>query len=222
MTFFPSRRLTYGVLYGCDKNMKEAILARLHNSEGAASHPLLLIGIFAELERKRQLGLVQNALSTLHDTIIDLSKPVDDWEMTSVHGHSSATNAVDSWLDVYDLKNALESWKAQLGKIVSHIDEISETWFSPLASDLDEKKAEKRQLEEVGERIRERMLEIVSDYDTKIRECDKIMEGMNLATQLVSTLNAASSFRLSRLTIPRPMLEQTSKSLHRQRQTAAR
>ncbi|KAI0183768.1 hypothetical protein EV127DRAFT_506397 [Xylaria flabelliformis] len=184
MTYFPLRRVTYGVLYGCDAEIKEAILARLHNSEDAACHPLLLIGIFTELERKRQLNLVRDGLDALHSTILNLSRPAGDVGSMGVDRELSGTHAIDPWLDIHHLKNSLESWKEQLAKIAEHIDELSENWFNFLPSDSDNEGAEKCQVREVGKRIKERILEIVCDYDAKIRECVMIMEGMNLATQL--------------------------------------
>ncbi|KAI1748404.1 hypothetical protein F4782DRAFT_517582 [Xylaria castorea] len=184
MTYFTLRKVTYGVLYGCDAEMKKAILARLHNSEDAACHPLLLIGIFTELERKRQLSLVRNGLDDLHNTILNLSRPAGDWGKVEGDAEPSTTHTIDPWLEIHNLKNSLESWKEQLAKIVAHIDELSETGFNFVPSDSDDERAEKCRARDAGERIRERILEIVCDYDAKIRECVMIMEGMNLATQL--------------------------------------
>ncbi|TRX87790.1 hypothetical protein FHL15_011312 [Xylaria flabelliformis] len=184
MTYFPLRKVTYGILYGCDGETKKAILARLHNSEDATCHPLLLIGIFTELERKRQLNLVQDGLDALHDTILNLSISSDESGTVGGDRELSTIHAIDPWLNIHNLKNSLESWKEQLAKFAAHIDELSETWFNLLPSDPDDERAEKCQLREVGKRIKERILEIVYDYDAKIRECVMIMEGMNLATQL--------------------------------------
>ncbi|KAI1150663.1 hypothetical protein F4825DRAFT_393166 [Nemania diffusa] len=183
MTYFPLRKVTYGVLYGCDADIKRAVLARLRNSEDAACHPLLLIGIFTELERKRQIDLVKNGFDTLHNTIINLGRPASGNE--EILGEEpSITNAIDPWLEIHHLKNALESWKEQLAKIVAHIDELSETWFSSVPSDSEDEKSKRCRVREVGERIKERVVEIVCDYDARIRECVMIMEGMNIATQL--------------------------------------
>ncbi|KAJ8128281.1 hypothetical protein O1611_g5356 [Lasiodiplodia mahajangana] len=183
MTYFPSRKVTYGVLYGCDAEIKRGVLTRLQNSEDAACHPLLLIGIFAELERKRQLGLVKSAITTLHNTVLNLDRPTGDrkeiWD-----GNQLITQTIDPWHDTHNLKNSLESWKEQLAKIVVHIDELSEKWFSPALSDSDKEKARKHQVRESGERIKERMVEIICDYDAGIRECVMVMEGVNYATRL--------------------------------------
>ncbi|KAI1737669.1 hypothetical protein F4680DRAFT_427568 [Xylaria scruposa] len=184
MTYFPLRKVSYGVLYGCDAEIKKAILARLHNSEDAACHPLLLIGIFTELERKRQLNLVQDGLDALHDAILNLSMPAGESGNVEGDGELSTTHAIDSWLNIHHLKNSLECWKEQLAKIAAHVDELSETWFNLVPSDSDDERTEKCQVREVGKRIKERILEIVCDYDGKIRECVMIMEGMNLATQM--------------------------------------
>ncbi|KAI8632766.1 hypothetical protein F5Y19DRAFT_462579 [Xylariaceae sp. FL1651] len=187
MTYFPLRNATYSVLYGCDAETKQAVLARLHNSEDAVCHPLLLIGIFAELERKRQLCLVRDGLDTLHNTIINLSRPAGDLKKVIVENQPLVTDAIDRWLEIHNLKNALESWKEQLAKIVAHTDELSETWFNFEPSDSEDERTKQCQMREIGQRIKERILEIVCDYDAKIRECVMIMEGMNLATQLAHT-----------------------------------
>ncbi|KAI0908488.1 hypothetical protein F4823DRAFT_563783 [Ustulina deusta] len=184
MTYFTLTKATYGVSYSCDAEMKEALLARLHISEDAACQPLLLIGIFVELERKRQLNLVRDGLDALHNTILNLRKPAGNWGKIGGDEQPSITHAIDPWLDIHNLKNSLESWKDQLAKIVTHIDELSETWFDFVPSDSNEETAQKCRAREVRERIRERILEIVCYYDGKIRECVVIIEGMSLATQL--------------------------------------
>ncbi len=186
MTYFTLTKATYGVSYGCDAEMKEALLARLHISEDAACQPLLLIGIFVELERKRQLNLVRDGLDALHNTILNLRRPAGNWGKIGGDEQPSITHAIDPWLDIHNLKNSLESWKDQLAKIVTHIDELSETWFDFVPSDSNEETAQKCRAREARERIRERILEIVCYYDGKIRECVMIIEGMSLATQLVS------------------------------------
>lgn len=185
ITYFPIKKSLYVLIYGCDPDTKQRILARLKNSEDSTCHPLLFPGIFAELERKRQLDLVKHGLEVLHTTIMGLGRYHKEWKEDPIED-SQMDDAIDPWLEIHHLKNSLEAWKRQLMKIAAHADELSETWFKIDSSDSEGIKEEKLMVRRTGDRIQERILEIIDDYDDKIRECIMIMEGMTLATQMVT------------------------------------
>jgi hypothetical protein len=205
MTYFPQTGFTYAVLYGCDEVMAADVKGRLTNSEDAISHPLLLPGILAEFERKRQIELVTRRIAELLQTTSRLSDKHTAWEAVSGVGPNRAINP---WMDTHYLKNGLENWKEQLLKLVSHVDELSEMFWTaaPVPAEGQVVDGQVVTLEEVrrqteeeyrksaqrqtGLRIKERLQEIICDYNEQIRKCVLIMEGMTLATQLVSKLSS--------------------------------
>jgi hypothetical protein len=205
-TYFPNTGFTYAIVYGCDDKITSQIIGRLRNAEDAMSHPMLLPGILAELKRARHLELVDDSLGKLLEGISKL-KRVPDWE--NLYSQKDQPNdPVDMWLDVSGLRNMLENWKEQLSKMIAHVDELSNTKFkaedlSKCSSDLDcsqespsvvkslrpihEEEKSKERMRQTGARIRDRLEEIMCDYNEKIRECTMILGGMSLATQMVIT-----------------------------------
>ena len=166
------------------------ISGRLENAEDSICHPLLLVGIFAELERTRQISLVIKGLEGLLKTVSSLSRHGTEWEDIAGDGD----DAIDPWLLIHYLKNGLENWKEQLKKMVAHVEELSDIADPDFGQATDDnndpvkaaENAYRDKIRKTGKRIGERLAEIVCNYDEKIRECTMIMDGMTLATQLVS------------------------------------
>jgi hypothetical protein len=91
------------------------------------------------------------------------------------------------WVKISHLKNGLANWKTQLLKMLDHIQELEDTNFG-MGAAIPTKAWNNKQdgLKECGKRIEERLRDLVDEYDNFIRECDHIMAGMSLATQLVN------------------------------------
>ncbi|KAK3369850.1 hypothetical protein B0H63DRAFT_485645 [Podospora didyma] len=191
ITYFPSSGSTYAIFYGCDAKATKEISGRLLEAHGqdVALQPLLIMGIFAELERKRQFRLFDAAHRNLVQIVSRLNNreprgasPLDDEVDNSEY-------SVDPWLSVCHLKNGLENWKEQLTRMVEHADELA------AAAEKDSKqlgaggmdKALVDTMRETNSRVRIRLCEIVCDYNEKIRACNMIMDGTTLATQLAHT-----------------------------------
>lgn len=182
--------------------MIQRIARRLDHAGEAIHHPMLVPGIFAEIERERHIGLVSKHQTVLLKTVTHLSNQ-EHWKDIPAVNNRAANNGansqsdeyyIDPWLHVSHLKNGLENWKEQLQKMVEHVDELSTTVFLaadqsqstpfPLTSTEEEKFKER--MRNSGHRIKRRLLEIIFDYNEHIRACETTMQGMTLATQLVS------------------------------------
>ncbi|PTB81850.1 hypothetical protein M440DRAFT_1397020 [Trichoderma longibrachiatum ATCC 18648] len=89
------------------------------------------------------------------------------------------------WIKISHLKNGLENWKTQLRKMVEHTKELEDRDFG-MKRDVQTHAWVRRRdaLTECGARLRERLQDLMDEYDDFIRECDHIMAGMSLATQL--------------------------------------
>ncbi|KAL6859302.1 hypothetical protein J3F83DRAFT_749672 [Trichoderma novae-zelandiae] len=89
------------------------------------------------------------------------------------------------WIKISHLKNGLENWKTQLRKMVEHTKELEKTNFGMDCDAQTEAWTWRRDaLKECGKRLRERLQDLMDEYDDFVRECDHIMAGMTLATQL--------------------------------------
>ncbi|KAL7905496.1 hypothetical protein GGI35DRAFT_483614 [Trichoderma velutinum] len=89
------------------------------------------------------------------------------------------------WIKISHLKNGLENWKTQLRKMFDHTQELEDMDFGMSRNIPTEIWTNRRDgLKECGNRIRERLRDLIDEYDDFIRECDHIMAGMSLATQL--------------------------------------
>ncbi|KAH0499597.1 hypothetical protein TgHK011_006778 [Trichoderma gracile] len=89
------------------------------------------------------------------------------------------------WIKISHLKNGLENWKTQLRKMVEHTKELEDTDFGMKCDVQTDAWIRRRDaLRDCGTRLKERLQDLMDEYDDFIRECDHIMAGMSLATQL--------------------------------------
>ncbi|KAI1774288.1 hypothetical protein F4818DRAFT_419474 [Hypoxylon cercidicola] len=132
VTHFPHSRRTYALLFGCSINIEEEVIRRLCYSGVEASYPLLLPGIFAELERDRHIKIVEKYMDDLEEKIFELDyQPSIDLQMRGSDSESRNRDKRSQWLDTTYLKNGLVTWSVQLSKMVSHTDELRDTLFKP-------------------------------------------------------------------------------------------
>jgi hypothetical protein len=198
MTYIPSTHSTYAIVYGCSAEAIKEISRRLSLAGDAICHPLLLPGIFAELERERHFDLVQKGLTQRLQFVSNLlQNDTYDWKSRAAKEEDkSTTDSVNLWMAICHLSNGLKKWKQQLLQMVGHVDELSQKHYRTTIAqtnifganhtengaipDFDEEMRIK------GAMIKERLTEIMVAYDEKVRDCNMIMEGMTMATQLVS------------------------------------
>ncbi|KAF6801020.1 protein kinase [Colletotrichum sojae] len=162
MTHFISSNKTHAIAFGCDPKAMIEVSGRLGNAEDALLHPLLLIGIFAEIERKRHIAMVKIRLERLVRTVSILSGSVQEGS-DEIEGDG---NHINPWLETHHIKNGLENWKSQLLKMTQHADEL------PTRSWLHHEKEFRDKAEKAGLRVKERLEQIIIDYEEKIRECE--------------------------------------------------
>lgn len=123
---------------------------------------------FAEHERTRQFGLAHRNFEKLLNV-----------------ADNGIESSIDPWLDIYYLKIALKTWKKQLQKVVEHADELFTTWCVRTGHEEETREVLKCKADVAGIRIKERVREIIDDYDEKIGESEMVMEGTPLANSLV-------------------------------------
>ncbi|KAI1136870.1 hypothetical protein F5Y05DRAFT_414590 [Hypoxylon sp. FL0543] len=131
-THFPHSGITYAVLFGCPISIEEEVIKRLSSAGEAASYPLLLPGIFAELERNRHIKIVEDYMDDIEEKIFELdSRPSVTQRMHTSDGDRRNKDKRSQWLDTTYLRNGLITWREQLAKMARHTDELGDTLFMP-------------------------------------------------------------------------------------------
>lgn len=134
-TYFPHCSLTYAILFGCPLSLEEDIVKRLSFATAEAAHPLLMPGIFAEIERSRHVHVVEATIDELETRIFELDFPSDRESMPPSEAEKRNQEKRSAWLDTTYLRNALVSWNTQLAKMSDHTDELKATVFKPNKSE---------------------------------------------------------------------------------------
>lgn len=210
-THFPHRGLTFAIIFGCPLSIEAEVIQRLSKAGRGSSHPLVLPGIFAEMERSRHIAVVEKMIDQLESRIYELDfegSGTSSWgakEREQIHRDKR-----EDFLDTSYLKNGLISWRNQLHKMAkygnnfdlqktqerNHVATPQES--RNLSNELSmqnrdtsqygaPKMSEKsHQLHKTNRKILDRLEHIIEEYDDKIRDCTMRLDGMAMATQWVS------------------------------------
>ncbi|KAK9773193.1 hypothetical protein AB5N19_11829 [Seiridium cardinale] len=203
-TFNRNDGFTASIVFGCDKSTRDSIAARITNFDGSCTHPLIVIAILVELERERHHELVKAQVKNLLFRVYDMSNGTKISETSKLAGQNIA---IHSWVEVSQLRTILELWKTQLLKMVTHIDDLEcrlQRFGSEPRGALSKEFIAKSpktlcevddtcdthnidwqtQCSQTGRRIKNRLLEIVYEYDQNIKDCTMVINGVTLASQL--------------------------------------
>lgn len=151
-TYFPHCGLTFAVLFGCPLSVEEEILRRLSFAMVEAAHPLLMPGIFAELERSRQVPIVETTIDELEARILQLDFQSSDMDVDTQDSEAERRNQEkrSAWLDTTYLRNALVSWNTQLSKILHNADELDVEVFKSGSFDQNTSSYENTEMEDTS------------------------------------------------------------------------
>jgi hypothetical protein len=162
---------TKAIFFGCKDTDKKDFVARLKSAGKAIQHPMLLPGIFVEIQRKRHVDAVESSVTALLQHITGLGHP---GTMTGEKPVSS--HLLDLWIDIGYLSSCIETWKEQLTKMVAHIDDLAQSAFRNQAC-----------LRAEGNRIKERLLDIIIEYNELCRKSALVSNGTSLANGIVGS-----------------------------------
>ena len=188
---------TFAIIYGCSKHQEDKILTRLRNSDTAFLHPLLSIGILCELDRDR---LVDAADRIINDFVLD-SVLLTDGQGELQRFMASASGCVVKYLQNYTkaghLARGLKEVVCQLRKLMAAIDEIeadlapqipptiTRLWHELLDPSPRPEACQSAGLT-AGRRIRERLMELIDEYEGKAGELQSYMKESSHTIQTVS------------------------------------
>lgn len=197
-THFPHRRLTYAVLFGCPLSVEAEIISRLSRVRSPeAAHPLVLAGIFAELERSRHVATIETMIDKLENRIFELDVAQDgQQEEDEEEKARQQQEKRDDYLDTAYLRNGLTSWRNQLSKIQTRAEALEDAYYAlhsptpktPFGANGPQKSKEQMwasnaRMRRAGRKIIGRLQAIMDEYDDKIRDCSMRLDGMEMATQ---------------------------------------
>lgn len=195
VTYSHGERSTKAVLYGCTQPTRERIVDRLKRCNYVVHHPLAVPALFCDIERNRHFHLLDPVIRKFVNKAVNISKPQSPagtflkptCGCTTSSSPSSGPNEdsedlMTLWIQVSDLKRGLETWKQQLGNLISHCEDLGTDQLRQATEDSD---LDARQFLDAGRRIRGRLVELKCEYDEKIRQCTDIIDGMVLVAQLV-------------------------------------
>ncbi|KAI8623223.1 hypothetical protein F5Y19DRAFT_481969 [Xylariaceae sp. FL1651] len=190
VTFYPSELTSHAIMYGCDEKMTDEIIGRLSNSDIAEFHPMVLVVLFAELERDRLDRLVRNKISQLIQRIINITENTSllPGRNDSPSPPTPLAMSITEWLELGDLRNGLQAFRRKIQDMTEHLDELQGALFNQNNENnnnivgLDPQRL--RGLEDTGMKIKERLKHLMDEFDEHIRKCATIVNGVGLASQL--------------------------------------
>ncbi|KAI1456387.1 hypothetical protein F4805DRAFT_229947 [Annulohypoxylon moriforme] len=216
VTYIQSRRFTYAVMFGCRDDLVASIISRLSKCDLSTFHPLTFPTLFADIERNRHASMVEKYTSKLLERVVGVGiltqKPMS--ENRSEHagfrqdnvGGSIVTDdhaSVLDWLEMNHIRNGLQTWQTQLKVVVDYLAELEELLCKEgIEASMDNIS---QSMGDQGIRIKERILQIINEYDEKIRNCSTVIDGMTFATQTewnhIARVDTQTTLQLSNLTM---------------------
>ncbi|KZL72851.1 protein kinase, partial [Colletotrichum tofieldiae] len=190
-TYFPESRLTFAVLFGCTADDEKKVFNRLSRAKDQVSYPLVLPGIFAELERDRMMRIVEYTADQNEEAIYELNSG----NMASYHASDDEEKGnlrhvrKTAWMNTTFLRNGLRVWRNQLRKMSDHVTELTTSHAGILMPSFsnesreEEPELDNKMTERTAMLFRDRLRVLIEEYEDKINECTMSVEGMSIATQ---------------------------------------
>ncbi|KAK5657643.1 hypothetical protein OQA88_2715 [Cercophora sp. LCS_1] len=177
VTYLPRRNLTFAILFGCTAAIEKEVLNRLAGAKERGFHPLLLPGVFVEIERDRMTEVVQTTIDRIEETIYELDTG-DSGHETAEGDHPAGPRHVRRtvWLNVTFLRNRLRILKTQFLKMLEHVKELMA--LGPMFESHGDEVFHR-----TGLLIRDRLRSIIEELDEMIDDCSMRVDGMTIATQ---------------------------------------
>ncbi|GAB1315707.1 Magnesium transport protein CorA, transmembrane region [Madurella fahalii] len=125
VTHFPAQKLSFAILFGPSKAQQKSIITRLKRAGADTSHPMLLPGILAELERIRQMSHVDELIDGLEEQLSRIGQEtVASWQQSSQTKAERNRQKTEAWLNTTFSKNILLATVALLNGMRRHLDEF--------------------------------------------------------------------------------------------------
>ncbi|KAI3528435.1 hypothetical protein CSPX01_16231 [Colletotrichum filicis] len=183
-TYIPSTGTTFAVVYGCNDDQMRIIESKVRRAGKQAFHPLMMPGIFEELERARLVERVEDLLDDF--TLRSEKLETHPWSPDADTDGSKAQQHLSLCVKSQSLMDQIRMAKRQLTKFSKEIDIIT-TELESLSGVEYIHKSEPRATEmaKLGTKMKNRVDDIMIEYDDKIDECQMMICNTSLAMQTV-------------------------------------
>ncbi|KAJ0122627.1 hypothetical protein J7T55_003142 [Diaporthe amygdali] len=192
-THFPKQGLTFALLLGCPLSIEEEVIRRLSRVSTESSYPLVLPGIFVELERSRHVAVAEKMIDQLENRISELDYASGGTKQAHMREMNQAKR--ENYLDTSYLRNGLVSWRNQLIKMAKQAELLEDAMsgrevraslglYPHSNASMDGLPVQTVfQMRRTGRKVVSRLQSIIDEYDDKIRDCTMRLDGMAMATQ---------------------------------------
>lgn len=237
-SYIPSQNTTYSILYGCNERQVQEIWKRISavstSSQHSHMHPLLTMGIFVELERTRLV----NKADKLADEFTLGSDILENGDSANLNS-PKMESYLKICLRSRTLVDYIRAVKRQLVKVLAELDELERFWKGSIDAlmvkpkspqsvtytngkpERNNKKGGEEQEKQkqvdllegligTGQQMKQRIRDIMDEYDDKIDECKKMAQNLSLAMQTVSSMQGASAASARRAGPPKEKKDKRS------------
>ncbi|GAB1316369.1 hypothetical protein MFIFM68171_06579 [Madurella fahalii] len=125
VTHFPNQKLSFAVLFGASVEQEKSVISRLKKAGADTVHPMLLPGILAEMERIRQMAVVEEGIGEMETKIFQLdNETVATWKRSGQTKAERNREKTKAWLDLNFSRNLLQATATLLLIMRKHLDEF--------------------------------------------------------------------------------------------------
>jgi hypothetical protein len=118
-------------MFGCTLSVEVEVLSRLAKITYESCHPLLMPSILAELERKRQLPIIEEQLDNIQAQVLQLDEDLKSEQILLEKEKIELREARRAaWLDMMYYRDQLRSWCTCLESLYKHANQLNRTMFS--------------------------------------------------------------------------------------------
>ncbi|KAK8042860.1 hypothetical protein PG994_013343 [Apiospora phragmitis] len=167
-TFQMEQGLSLAVVFGCKEEKKQQLITKLKRVSRAHSHPMLIAGIFFELERAR----IEECVDQLTDDFAFNSTEIRPLDLNM--GSNDMISYLKKCYRSRELGNEINALKRQLKKLIDETVAFDEGFAE---------QQEQQQLKRAGHRIKGRLEEMYDILDDKIDSCNVTIDNMSLTMQ---------------------------------------
>jgi hypothetical protein len=181
-THFRHSKLTVAVIFGCTKEQVARIEELLHYAPEVKSHPLLMIGVFAELYRDRVYRIVRDAVADCDIATMKLG--LNGTTRPQVRRSFELSRELRNCrLKTKKAEEEVRSTQGQLHKMMQHIEEYASRTQRPAGNSesglLDD------DLTTSTMRFKHRFDEISIEFDAMMARCRMTFDDMTYSEELV-------------------------------------
>ncbi|KAK1471150.1 hypothetical protein CTAM01_16648 [Colletotrichum tamarilloi] len=190
-TYFPHSHLTFAILFGCTADVEKNVFNRLSRAKDRVCHPMILPGIFAEIERDRMIKVVEKTVDDIEGAIFDLGtgNPIEGDTLQEENRINTRRSRRTAWLNTTYLRNSLRMWQVQLRKMVDHVAQPLGFDHNPpyneneKSGDNEPRDQKNGCMKTTGTMISDRLNVLIEEFEDRIQDCTMSVEGMTIATQ---------------------------------------